>query len=658
MSFPHQQSDSRRAAFRAFSSRRTLLSIVLLLVAWSPLRAWDKIDLEQMPSASDFPLWDAVILKDQAEMEIRPDGQALFTQHRIMKIFSDPDKRFSHQELPFNSSIQIVSIKARTIHPDGQEFTLDPAEIKEKSLISESVLYSDVKAKDFYLPRVTANCVVEYEYQLRLKTLLYWADWFFESDLPCLYSAYTLALPRGFDFRMKVLNCHLEPQIDFRSGKQVFLWERFDNSAITKEVFMPPAADSVCRLAFSPLDFDFDGRTYPCRTWNDVAAWYRQISQSSTEPSPKTAELALGLTSGLDLSRPKIEAVFDYVQEHVRYVSVAIGIGAYQPHLPAEILEYGYGDCKDMTSLIISLLQAVRVEAYPALLSTRGHRSLLTNIPNAKQFDHVVVAVPRNEGYFWLDPACRNCRFGQLPFEDQGASALVVRPGEGELVVIPESAAEENVASTRWEIKLNSDGSAAGRLSLAATGQEELAFRASLTGLKPQRRREALAGYLTSWFINPDLVRSEFDGFDEKDSSISIEADFLSGGYGVVQGEELFLPVNLNTQNYLSIMFPSEQRANPVLFDYRFKNEDQIRIVIPPQFEIERLPGAVRLDEPFGLFESTCSIEQDTIIHNRLFVRRQLLVPAEQYPQLKEFYDRAAQEDDARIILRRKSDQR
>jgi hypothetical protein len=47
-------------------------------------------------------------------------------------------------------------------------------------------------------------------------------------------------------------------------------------------------------------------------------------------------------------------------------------------------------------------------------------------------------------------------------------------------------------------------------------------------------------------------------------------------------------------------------------------------------------------------------VAEDAIIHDRLFVRRQLLVPVEQYPQLKEFYDRAAQEDAARVILRRK----
>jgi rhodanese-related sulfurtransferase len=122
---------------------------------------------------------------------------------------------------------------------------------------------------------------------------------------------------------------------------------------------------------------------------------------------------------------------------------------------------------------------------------------------------------------------------------------------------------------------------------------------------------------------------------------------------GVVDRDFLFLPVNLNTQNYLSMMFPDLQRNHPILFDYRFINEDIMKVRIPPEFEIAHLPGAIKLDQPFGLFQSTYSVNQDTLIHKRLFIRRELLIPTDDYARLKEFYDRAAEEDSRQIILRR-----
>ena len=644
-----------------YSSRTLLLSTCVFLMATffflvSPtLFAWEKIDFKKTPTPEMFPQFDAVIIKDEATMEIKSNGEANFTQHRIMKIFSDPDKRYSHQEIPTNKSVTVVRIKARTIHPNGDQFLVNEQDVREKSLLSEYMLYSDAKIQEFYFPRMDTNCVVEYEYQLRFTSLLYWGDWFFQTHLPTLHSRYTLITPKDFDFKVKVLNDRIEPKIDFHKGRKIFIWETSNKEALNKEVFMPPTADIAPRLVFSPLQFRFDGEIYSSKNWDDIARWYWQISQPETIPGQEVNLLASELVSGSDSKEKKIKAIFDYIQEQIRYISIAIGTGAFKPHLCADVLEYGYGDCKDMTSLLITLLKATNIQAFPALLSTKGHRTLLADMPKVKQFDHVVVTVPLNDEYIWLDPACRNCQFGQLPFEDQKTSALLIKPDGGELTVTPETEEDENVARTFWEIKLNSDCSASGNLIIDATGQEQLAFRASLTELKPQRRRKALTGFLSSWLVDPYLIEYEFRNFEEKDSNILIEANFAAGRFGVKDQDKLFLPVNLNTQSYLNLMFPHEQRDFPVLFDYKFINVDEMALQIPAEFEIDHLPKDIRLDEAFGLFESTYKLEEDKIIHKRVFVRRKVYLPVERYTQLKDFYDRAAEEDNRRIILKRRS---
>ena len=641
---------SKPSLFFSFS-----LYLALCFSLWgsTPLHAWEKIDPQQTPVQEDFPNSDAVIIRDEAVMEIGTDGEALYTHHRIMKIFSDPGKRYSHQEIPFNQSVDVVEIKARTLYPDGEEFTLKAADVRERSLLSGYVLYSDSKVKEFYFPRIRKNCVVEYEYQLRFSSLLYWSDWFFQSHLPVLHSKYTLIIPRHFDFNVQVLNDKVVPKVDFRKGKKVFVWETFNKEAIEKEVFMPPAADLASRLAFAPVDFEFDGKTYPSRSWNDIAAWYRDISQPGHPPPEDLQLMSQELTSGLPSPEEKMKVLFDYIQEHVRYVSVAIGTGAFKPLPSTEILEYGYGDCKDMTSLLITLLRAAQIEAFPAMLSTTGHRKVLTDMPKVKQFDHVVTAIPSAAGYVWLDPACRNCRFGELPFEDQGAAALVIRPDGGELTSTPETERAENQTYTRWEVTLNSDGSVIGQVTISATGQEGLAFRASLTELKPQRRIKALSGFLSAWFTDPYLLETEFRNFEERDSSILVSANFEAGRFGVKQEDRLFLPVDLNTQNYLNLMFPHSQRSFPVIFDYRFVNLDELVVRLPIGFQVESLPPPLRLEDDFGSFESTYQAEEDKIVHKRLFVRKELLVPVTEYGRLKDFYDQAAAADNQRIILKR-----
>jgi hypothetical protein len=92
-----------------------------------------------------------------------------------------------------------------------------------------------------------------------------------------------------------------------------------------------------------------------------------------------------------------------------------------------------------------------------------------------------------------------------------------------------------------------------------------------------------------------------------------------------------------------------------VIFDYKFINTDELVLRIPEGLQIEYLPGAVRLDEPFGLFESTYQVEEDRITHKRTFVRRKLTIPVDQYRRLKDFYDLTAAEDNRRVILKKVS---
>ena len=57
-----------------------------------------------------------------------------------------------------------------------------------------------------------------------------------------------------------------------------------------------------------------------------------------------------------------------FVQNKIRYVSLSFGSNAYHPHHPDEVLQNRYGDCKDKSLLLLSLLRAAGIQAWPALV--------------------------------------------------------------------------------------------------------------------------------------------------------------------------------------------------------------------------------------------------------------------------------------------------
>jgi transglutaminase-like putative cysteine protease len=65
------------------------------------------------------------------------------------------------------------------------------------------------------------------------------------------------------------------------------------------------------------------------------------------KPSPEIAAKAAELTKGAPDEKTTIKNIYAFVSTRFRYIGIDLGMGRYQPHSAADVLENGYGDCKD-----------------------------------------------------------------------------------------------------------------------------------------------------------------------------------------------------------------------------------------------------------------------------------------------------------------------
>ena len=80
--------------------------------------------------------------------------------------------------------------------------------------------------------------------------------------------------------------------------------------------------------------------------------------------------------------------------------------------------------------LFITLLKAIGIEAYPALVDTCDTKLLAEKLPAVYLFDHVIVTLELNGKRLWLDPTL-SYQQGQLAqiFQPDYGYALVVKTG-------------------------------------------------------------------------------------------------------------------------------------------------------------------------------------------------------------------------------------
>ena len=119
-------------------------------------------------------------------------------------------------------------------------------------------------------------------------------------------------------------------------------------------------------------------------------------------------------------------ALFDFVADDIRYVNYVSGEW-WLPNRPQQLLARREGDCDDKAMLLITLLQAVGIEAQEVMVQTRLTDA--ASVVRAKGaavplFDHGIAFLPGPGGGTYLDATSPQSRLGPLPSMDARAVAL------------------------------------------------------------------------------------------------------------------------------------------------------------------------------------------------------------------------------------------
>ncbi len=138
--------------------------------------------------------------------------------------------------------------------------------------------------------------------------------------------------------------------------------------------------------------------------WKSVNDWALPMYQLPKDTAPELVTIASVIRSAHDDRAAQIGAALKWVQDEVRYFGVELGTNSHWPSRPQETLGRRYGDCKDKTLLLISLLNELEIDAQAALVNT--NRSLdADHYPlRLHAFDHVIVHVSHEGKSHFIDP--------------------------------------------------------------------------------------------------------------------------------------------------------------------------------------------------------------------------------------------------------------
>jgi len=406
-------------------------------------------------------------------VRLEADGRGSRTYRQVVQILTrEAAETWGEQSFSYVSGRERLTLNwIRVVKPTGEVISSQPAHEQESiaPVAQEAPVFSDAKVRRVSSGGIAPGTLLDYSYTVEtLKPVMpgdFQRGWRVTTGRLTRRSRYVVDVPATLDVRIKEVNLTVPRKTVEARGRRVYTWAAADVPKIEREPF---AADS------NGIDQYIDIAA-PVQ-WADVARWYGGLSRDRYVVTPGLDSALGSVVTGARTLDDSLRALHRWVAQDFRYVSLSLGIGGFQPRLPAAVLATRYGDCKDKATLFIALARRLGLRAYPVLLSSSG--GIARDRPSALAFDHMIAAVERPSGYLYLDLTSELTPFGSLPPAEQGEFGLMVHAdGSGEEVTFPADSAATNRDVAVLTGDLSPQGVFHGRYVHVAAGDQQYGMR-------------------------------------------------------------------------------------------------------------------------------------------------------------------------------------
>jgi transglutaminase-like putative cysteine protease len=403
---------------------------------------------------AEHPDEPVVLLLDDGVVRYETNGTGVKTHRQVTQILSaEAVSDYAEHEFSYAPGHQRLTVNwIRVVRPDGTVVSDAPTQVQDSDVPATlgDPVYSDTKVRRFSLSGVAPGTIVDWSYSVEERKPFFPGDfsasWSVHTGRFTRRSRYVVDLPASMRPHLLERNLNFRRQETVARGRRTYLWAAQDVPRVTPEEFMADSNGVFMNIELAaPLE------------WEAIGRWYAGLARERYALDGTVREKIAPLLVGARSADDTLRAVQRWVAQDIRYVSIALGLGGYQPRTPAEVVATGYGDCKDKATLFIAVVNALGFKAHPVLLSSGGR--VERALPSIGQFNHAIAAVERPTGRVYVDLTADLVPYGELPPSDQGQFALVVhQDGISEQVILPETAPGANLNQTRIVGILSPDG--------------------------------------------------------------------------------------------------------------------------------------------------------------------------------------------------------
>jgi len=409
-------------------------------------------------------------LLNRIEIRYEADGRAHTVRHMVLRYRTrEAVEALGTFDVPYSPWFEDRPIiKGRVVPVRGPAVEIDPRTIAEAAAKNPELIVSDRKNLAVPMPHLAIGATVELviesnDHKSPFGSIV--RNGFQGRDGAARATIVQISAPASLTPRMKALGTEAKITETKRDG---MLIER-------AEMFGPAAR--VANHDGKPRGIMW-GIGAASGGWEALAKHYGETLVPILS-GPSGWPVATGTRS------ERIGQVVNRVAKELRYTGLHLGDAAIVPFAPKETLTRGYGDCKDLATLVVKALGEAGVRANVALLRAGDKLAIDPELPGLDLFDHAIVYVPADgaEPAIWIDATAPEFGVGAIPGGDLERQALVIDTTTRATTATPARTSKENVDLYHVDIEYRPEPIGPGKAKLTYTfGGEQRYYARRLYG--------------------------------------------------------------------------------------------------------------------------------------------------------------------------------
>ena len=526
------------------------------------------------------------------------DGTEVSETEAVVRIQSQAGvEEFGQLVFGYSSATEKLEVEyVRVRKPDGQVVVTPESTAQDfaPDVLKEAPMYSDYRQRHISVAALQPGDTLEYRTVTRVLTPLaaghFWYEHSFPKGVAVNEDRLEIDIPKAREVKLKTPT--RKPEIQETGDRRVYTW-------VVKDI--QPERDKDNDEMDEDTGPDVQLTTFT--DWKQVAQWYAKLQGERMTVDDNVRKKALELTKGADTPTEKARRLYDFVARNVRYVSISLGIGRYQPHSASDVLQNGHGDCKDKHTLLSALLRAEGIQSYPVLIGST--RKLDADVPSPAQFDHVITAARLGTGLTWLDTTPEVTPYGLILYQLRNKQAVVAsEDSEGGLQRTPADSPIKTFVHFTLDGKFSEFGALDATLEFTAQGDRDWPMRASFRRFSQAQWKDFVKVLSANWGLPGDVDDVQLDPIEDTSKPFHLKYHLRQDRYFVVPSTSVnFRPI---PPLGMPAIRASGKSKEPLDIGPAGEMDYRVRLQFPSNYTVHT-PTAVKMSRDYGDYSSTYS---------------------------------------------------